>query len=289
MSFRKVSAGDPHRPSARLHNALVDLLSGSRKAGRPSRSAGMLPQRVPYCRNDTGQPLSRFSVVRLSGIVIDPEANLDQFQLRPLFEGALPDDAEDDPWGIVQEPISADQYGAVVLTGLTPALVDVTSEDHRFVEPVHEESAHLVSATSGQAEIIYREGGTGIQWTLIRFGAPGGETTCKEIHQLYVTGDPGGGYAEIQYSIPDQDGDLVTETITLDWNATATNFRVALEGHSEIAPQDIECYGGPWPFIALEVEFQGRLSGIVIPEPILSVTFSNEESTLQMRRLKTAR
>jgi hypothetical protein len=110
--------------------------------------------------------------------------------------------------------------------------------------------------------LIVRVGGTGLE--ILPFSG-GGECACEEVHEFTTTGAVTGGTWSMQYTI-----NSVTESISsLDDQIDADALQTAIEGHSEVASGDVECFGGDFPDTALYCKFTGNLANMNIPLPAL--------------------
>ena len=88
-------------------------------------------------------------------------------------------------------------------------------------------------------------------------------------------GFPTSGSVDLDFAIPDvQDNDnLVAETITVDWDVTAAEFKTTLAGHSAVYDADwLEVLDGPWPYNAIYLRFLGDLRRKTISLPVIDVT-----------------
>jgi hypothetical protein len=77
----------------------------------------------------------------------------------------------------------------------------------------------------------------------------------NEVWKLKLTGTPTGGDFSLDVTV-----NSVTETITLNYDDTATEAETAFEGHSEIGSGQVNCTGGPFPGSEIAVEFIGGLA-----------------------------
>ena len=68
---------------------------------------------------------------------------------------------------VLAEPLAAGAIGLAVLTGATPALVNVSNTNHKFATPAHNVTGNLVSAETGPYRILWRESGSGLKWAVV--------------------------------------------------------------------------------------------------------------------------
>lgn len=90
----------------------------------------------------------------------------------------------------------------------------------------------------------------------------GGCEGRNEIIQLVIYGSPTGGTFDMSLNILG-----VTETLTFNWDDTATEVQTELETHTNIAPGDVEVTGGPFPNGIINIEFMGDLENTRIQYP----------------------
>jgi len=81
-------------------------------------------------------------------------------------------------------------------------------------------------------------------------GGGGGACECPEVHEFYTNTTTTAGTFTANYDV-----NGTAEDVTWDWDATASEVQTAFEGHSEIASGEVAVSGGPWPDVALYVEF----------------------------------
>ena len=191
--MNKVRPGDPVAISAATWNEMLDAAALAKETKR--RGAGIpdgLDVGIVRVRNETDEDLDRFAALSVgSGIGVTPEKNELAFQNEPavlcgrIYGG-------DGPWVVLQEPIPAGRIGRAMLFGVTPAQVDVADDGHEFAEPVVDNVAGAIrSAASGTARILWKKGGTGLQWCLLHVGAGSGAaepSVCPAVVQGFSAG-----------------------------------------------------------------------------------------------------
>ncbi|MBN2584881.1 MAG: hypothetical protein JXL80_17585 [Planctomycetes bacterium] len=184
-SFRRVMPGEPLRPDARAWNACLDA---AEEAAKSRASRGRTPRDVRssglvLVRNDSGEACDLFDVLGIDGPLIIPENNEEEFADRVVMSGVtatLPDHLG--RFVILLEPLAAGQEGGegdvglACASGVCPAKLNVTNENHRFADIDHEEGVgFLTTRPSGAATILWKESGTGAgKWALVRLGSSGG-------------------------------------------------------------------------------------------------------------------
>lgn len=125
--------------------------------------------------------------------------------------------------------------------------------------------------------------------------------TCHEVDEYWIDYEvPTTGDAEIQIALdrdPDDMTGPVTDTITVDWDATADDFKTAFADHSEISPvggtppddvdSEIVVFGGPFPSQPIYVLWKGIFAGRSIAFPSLNSS-GLDAGTLRMRKVSSA-
>ena len=176
--MRKVLRGETRGNSASFHNQTVDLVRSSRSRQPVNQLAPTLDLPMAglvLVRNISGAAVARFSALVIGEPVFGPEKP-DEFENRPCFDVDQPASTTAEPAGLVaavlQAPAADGKIVRAMLQGVTLATVLVLDETHRFADiglvggPVDA----LTSHTSGQAEILWAEPGTGSKWAFIRLG-----------------------------------------------------------------------------------------------------------------------
>jgi hypothetical protein len=171
--YRKIKPGDvlPAYPAA-FHNDVLDML-GWFKANRNamllggSGGLGLESARtlVPI-KNDSGNDLDRFAVVRVTDFLFGPGAG-QTFKNRPAFKGGLPAASTHEKFAILQEPLKDGKIGLALLSGVTACQVDIAIEAHSFADTIQDDAEKLRSCLWGPVEILARQGGTGPQWCYV--------------------------------------------------------------------------------------------------------------------------
>lgn len=158
----------------------IDTVNGVLEAARDfrRRRLGELngatpnnPSRQPACycwvRNDVGSDLAVRSVVALNSTpVISAVDHPDTVNQTPVFPGTAPA-AATDVFAILVEPIETGKIGIAVVMGMVVCDLAVSDATHTFAVPVIATTATLASATSGPAQIIWKETGTGTKRAVV--------------------------------------------------------------------------------------------------------------------------
>lgn len=180
--MKKVRAGEPLRIPAPTFNTFIDAARDftNRTRGMGAGAAGRAlggDTGMVLVRNDSGADGDRFGILGVDSIVISPTDNIDEFQNRPILSviaPAVPDHAEN--FVVLAEPLAhvateADRpIGRAVIDGLTPVQVDVQNAGHGYALVIDGQSTKFQSAVDGPVQIIYKDGGTGDKWAVVRLG-----------------------------------------------------------------------------------------------------------------------
>jgi len=190
--LNKVRSGSPLRMSAKTFNAFIDAArnyqEGQQRIARDVHRERRDPDTV-LVRNTSGTDQDRFAVMSLSGIVITPTDNLQEFENRPAFDVVVPTAALAETFVILQEPVAAGAFGQALIGGVTPVMLDVVDEAHASAFAADSISGHLVSG-AGLARILWKETGTGLKWAVVQFPV-GGSGGSAELKLARITGKAG--------------------------------------------------------------------------------------------------
>jgi len=115
--------------------------------------------------------LGQFAVIALGELIIKPEDNEQEFRANlPIFEAELiSEENKDRPIVILQKPLKENHCGTAMLSGITPAKINVESEEHEFAELDVENG--LKSSEPGSIRVLWKEPETGEKWAIIQIGA----------------------------------------------------------------------------------------------------------------------
>ncbi|MGC1272802.1 MAG: hypothetical protein WBC44_03780 [Planctomycetaceae bacterium] len=176
--LRKPVNGEPFVPSVRQFGAFIDTVRRVDELTRNQqhrRGDAYDPTRIQV-KNETGGDLTGLRpIVALGDPVLDPsDAEAEARALeRPVLRGASPIAGSGEPFAVLQGPLRAANIAPAVVSGVTWVRLDVDEDDdRRFAEP--DDATRLRLAESGPAEVLWREGGDGEQWALIRLTVDGG-------------------------------------------------------------------------------------------------------------------
>jgi hypothetical protein len=171
-------------------------------------------------RNETGSDLSRFNVVGLDEPIFLPDDSEDAFLREVAFRGVTPATADHrGKFAILLEPAPVDRVVRAYLAGVCPVQVDVVAEGDTRADVDDGSTGVLTTAGGGSAQILWAEGGTGVQWAVVRFGG-GGSGRVWRIEYPADGIEPG---ASAECHFYDASHSLSSGTITV-WNRGPVNI-----------------------------------------------------------------
>jgi hypothetical protein len=175
--MRKVVTGEKFSVKAKTWNSFIDaaVYVKQRQADLLSKT----PRRdtksgIVLVRNSTDEDLGQFAVVALGALIITPSDNEQDFRNNlPIFEPIK--DGISDPFGIAQKPIRKNEVGPVMLSGISPARINIENEDHEFAEVTED---GLKSSSNGTLRVLWKEEEEGEdKWAILLLGASGAGDT----------------------------------------------------------------------------------------------------------------
>ena len=211
--FRKVTPGDKLRVPAAAWNDLMDLLRRSKGEGLGLGAdipQAFLQGDVVRVKNASGSDAPRFGVLGIDGVLFTPEDNEDEFKRRVTLRGVTPDeDYHQGKFVLLLEPIPDGKFGMAALTGVFPAKLNVQSEGDGYADVEDGVMSRLLTGTTGAAQVLWKESGTGEKWGVVRLGLSppfdiiGFAGVCKVDEANPDTQYPG---SDIAYNQADQYG-----------------------------------------------------------------------------------
>ncbi|MDI9628234.1 MAG: hypothetical protein QM286_06780 [Acidobacteriota bacterium] len=177
-ALRKVRSGDPLVIPAAAYNAFIDAALDFRQrtahlgqGAQPSFSQAS----IVLVRNDSGSNQNRMAVLGVEAPIIDPSANEEEFRNRVALSCVAPEEGtHEGRFVVLAEPIANGKIGRAYAAGVCPVKIDVPDEENecRYAEIADGVTANLKVSLQGSATILWRAGGTGVQWAVIRLGQP---------------------------------------------------------------------------------------------------------------------
>ena len=179
-TLRKVKSGDPFKMPAATFNAFVDAARGHRDRQHASGQQPKPTERhsgIVQVRNDSGSDRDRFDVLGIASPIFSPAIDVDAFKNQPAISCVTPAADHVGKFVILLEPLAAGSIGRAMAAGVCPAKIDITDTNHGYADAADGQTGNLDSSSSGAAQILWAESGTGVKWTLVRWGAASGGST----------------------------------------------------------------------------------------------------------------
>ncbi len=178
--------GDPLSISARDWTDMQRVVDKFRNGGVSFQASEMLSSyRSPAIikvLNDTAGPLEHCAIVGLGQPVILPTDNEMEFIRNIAFRIVPPLPAR---WGVLSSPVAAGEIANAIVAGVVACKINVISalKPNAFADAVDADFTELqISDSIGNAQILWRAGGTGSQWAIVRIG----NTACTERLEKFV-------------------------------------------------------------------------------------------------------
>jgi hypothetical protein len=178
--------GDPLAISARDWTDMQRVVDKFRNGGVSFQAEAMQSTyrspAIVKVLNETGGPLEHCGIVGLGEPVIRPTDNEIEFSRNIAFSIEPPMPGR---WGVLQSPVAAGEITTAIVAGVAACKINFTSDINlnRFADAVAPDFTELmVSDSVGNAQILWRAGGTGSQWAIVRIG----NTACTERLEKFV-------------------------------------------------------------------------------------------------------
>jgi len=122
--------------------------------------------------NDTGTDLPQYAIVGLGNSKVTFDEDNDIFLERVISSGQVPDlDSHRGRFAVLLEPAAAGAVVSAAVEGLVQVKVDDAGQGGlRTAEIVHGSTDHLELIGYGSAAIVYRPGGAGAEWCVVKLG-----------------------------------------------------------------------------------------------------------------------
>lgn len=179
--YRKVQPGDSLVFPAIAWNAALDAGRAFREGQFGIGSNDLTTTRsgvLISLINNSGSNLDRYGVLGLGDPLWTPYDNEDAFLRTVVFQGVepvVPDHRG--KFAVVLEPADDGRVVRAWVGGCVTVRVDVLNDGHTYADVKDGSVVELQSAGCGSAQILWREGGTGSQWAVVRLGNDPG--TCR--------------------------------------------------------------------------------------------------------------
>ncbi|OQB76318.1 MAG: hypothetical protein BWX88_05360 [Planctomycetes bacterium ADurb.Bin126] len=124
---------------------------------------------IVLVKNDTDTDRDRFDVLAIGGVLIPPSTNAEEFRNRVVLDGVTPNLRDHSGrFVVLLEPILRGALGKAVVAGVCPVQVYVQNEKDEWADVKDQDPTALASGSVGGAFILWKEGGTGKKWAVVR-------------------------------------------------------------------------------------------------------------------------
>ncbi|QDV66264.1 hypothetical protein [Crateriforma conspicua] len=193
----KYHKGDRVRTISRRYLDRTHATNEAADAGRFTTSPPMMPglhrNRTPVrVINRSGATRSRWSVMRVTGMAIDPSQDEDSAARQPVLEVELQSSSNTQGVPVVLwEPLQDDQIGEATISGITPVLCEDVGPSAEFLIPVDgQESAD--ASDSGPMQVIWSPelAADPRPPAIVHLGSVPGAGESEWFYQFELTSDP---------------------------------------------------------------------------------------------------
>ena len=178
MTMKRVTPGEPWKPSASRENRVADAVEAIERIQRRLTGGSLtlaFDSNSTIAKNTDSTDIPMFGVVEVTGTVFVPSENVPGFQSQPAVTVRVPTSSTAGRFGIALEPIAAGSLGRVAFDGLVVAQVEITDPAVTFAREKVGSATELETSTTGTARIIARESASsGTVWALLQLGPGGG-------------------------------------------------------------------------------------------------------------------
>jgi hypothetical protein len=183
-AFRKVRPGDPVSISATAWNRVIDQVTTKPRFDSSTSPYPAINFQV-RCRNSTSGDVARWGVLQITGVLETPtgatggatgsmDAGTMSFLAYPGIVGVTPTDTAGARYVVATQPIKAGEIGMAAIDGVVQVKLDIQSASDNFATVKSGSVEQMKTASSGDASVLWKEGGTGVKWGLVRIGAGSG-------------------------------------------------------------------------------------------------------------------
>jgi hypothetical protein len=183
--LKKVTTGQPFVPNAASWNAFADAarthLQKQSNSAKPYRPALGNRTTTALVQN-TGSAVGRFGILSITGPIVSPDTNLDEFSNYLAFQCGAFDVTK--PFVITLEPIGANAVGMAVVAGAVPCQVWLQAQTDQFADV--NSAGNLQSGAFGSVQILWADTPSpanypALVWAIVRFGGAPGRTWAQVV------------------------------------------------------------------------------------------------------------
>lgn len=232
-ALKKVQSGQKLHIPAKAYNAFIDAAVDLRQRSQSIQQQSSAEQRNPgiiLVRNDSGSDQERLAVLGIGTPIISPGANLNEFKNRIVLSCQIPVAGFDEgKFVILAEPLAAGRIGRAYVASACPVKIDVPHEhdEWRYADIDDGVTANLKVNTQGSAGILWREGGVGVQWAVVRLSndssssgptGPTGPTGVTTADDIWIEVDDGSiNHIGPYTNDPDKSSHAVVVDLETEW------------------------------------------------------------------------
>jgi hypothetical protein len=171
--LQKVQSGDDLVIPASTYNAFIDAARGY-QAGPMQRAgnyqSGQSSTDIIYIKNTCGAARARFEILALGAPLFLPTVAPDEFKNRIVLSGIAPTSSTPPGrFAVLLEPLAINAIGRAQVSGVCPAYVNFAADTDSFAN-VATGAYNMAGGSSGAAEVLWKETGTGLKWAIVRLG-----------------------------------------------------------------------------------------------------------------------
>lgn len=218
--MQKVRSGEPVRIRAGTWNSFIDAANYVKdreiqRGGKPFRSG--VTTGIVLVQNSEEELRERFSALVLDDIAVSPAVNEADFIARPpVFIGVrMTEEREGKPYVILLAPLKPGEIGRAMLMGIVTAQVKIEDADDEYAVPEPGSSTGaLISSSSGVARILWKAGGSNLQWCVLQLGGAGSGSGGEKAYMCkVVSGSVKEGYKVDVYPNGREDSGAVERAV----------------------------------------------------------------------------
>jgi len=255
LTVRPRIPGDPFRVKASEWNTIARVVNAA-DLNQLYDGTGRyrLPAGVVLVRNDTGAAVTRYQPLRITGAILDPSEQSEQYLSAPALVGGLVDQGDLLPgtFVIAIEQIPDGGIGRAAAYGVHAIKAQVISESDGALRVAYGESL-LQSSADGPVDIIHYEPGTGVRHMIIGL-FPVSRLQASQIEARITSSTPMSGQAnrwvyeweEVAWA--DNDPQTVTDGRNSTTDGVALNRLEASNTATGIQGNGIDADGLPTGF-----------------------------------------
>jgi len=176
--MKKVKPGDPMVIPADTFNTFVDAARNDRQRlhNQGGRGVPAAPHNcIVHILSESIDPRQRYDILGVGNVgpLFDPATDEEAFKNHPIMRGYIPAQFNHEgKFAVLLEPVTWKKLARAVYCGVVPVRLNVPDEDYDYwrAEITDGQAGYLTAARWGSAAILWRQGGVGVQWALVRLG-----------------------------------------------------------------------------------------------------------------------